>query len=285
MPLPIENLTAAERAAARDKQRRSLAGLPSSRQESAFLSNEARVLADIQFQLEDTLIALAAVVPVPGEANPCGVAADTLRQLLPEHAAAVARLQVAAQYDISSVQDSQASEEPPSGMSAAQYKAVRTTFRQREEAAKKALEEAARSKNRRTSAGLAAAHAALALSGPAASSPYAAPLLPTPVQAGYAATAAHQAAPYQQSGFLPPQLPQGYNIAPPAAMASAMGPRLPARMRFPCDACGVKGHWREDGLCKADDVRRHIQTLTLRLQQEQLALPAPAPEPSGRTLY
>jgi hypothetical protein len=133
---------------------------------------------------------------------------------------------------------------------------------------------------RRQMAGLAAAQAALTT--------YGAPVAAVQPQyhpyAVYSTSGAATAgAPTQQQ-----QLQYGaqqygpYGVIP----AAPAGFRLPGRLHFPCDACGVKGHWREDGLYKPEEVHRHIQNLNLRLAQDLLGLPAPAlqqqPGSSGR---
>jgi hypothetical protein len=32
-----------------------------------------------------------------------------------------------------------------------------------------------------------------------------------------------------------------------------------ARIQYPCHACGIMGHWKKDGVCKAADMAAHLQ--------------------------
>jgi hypothetical protein len=142
--LPFEALSPEERAAARNRQRRTLAPLPGTTVEAAFLATEARRLTDIMYSLEDALLAHTGIVGPPGEDDLHTVVIANLRAVIPEQAEAIGKLQLAAQFDISAVKEAQMAEEVPVGVSASQFKAVRASFRQREEAAKKALVDASR---------------------------------------------------------------------------------------------------------------------------------------------
>jgi hypothetical protein len=53
---------------------------------------------------------------------------------------------------------------------------------------------------------------------------------------------------------------------PPAASGSGQGSQpdyatriAMARIQYPCHACGIMGHWKKDGVCKAADVAAHLQ--------------------------
>jgi hypothetical protein len=32
-----------------------------------------------------------------------------------------------------------------------------------------------------------------------------------------------------------------------------------ARIQYPCHQCGIMGHWKKDGVCKASDIAAHLQ--------------------------
>jgi hypothetical protein len=32
-----------------------------------------------------------------------------------------------------------------------------------------------------------------------------------------------------------------------------------ARIQYPCHQCGIMGHWKKDGQCKASDIAAHLQ--------------------------
>jgi len=72
--------------------------------------------------------------------------------------------------------------------------------------------------------------------------------------------------------------PQFFSSLYPSPV-SAMAQRERDRARFPCRACGVRGHWRADGKCKPEDVRAYMARLATLPIPGQLALPGP----SGRT--
>ena len=46
------------------------------------------------------------------------------------------------------------------------------------------------------------------------------------------------------------------------------------RQTFPCHTCNVRGHWKNDGACRPEDVRANLARLAAMLGP-QLALPAP----------
>jgi hypothetical protein len=46
------------------------------------------------------------------------------------------------------------------------------------------------------------------------------------------------------------QVPPGSDYAARLAMA---------RIQYPCHQCGIMGHWKKDGQCKAADVPAHLQ--------------------------
>jgi len=52
------------------------------------------------------------------------------------------------------------------------------------------------------------------------------------------------------------------------------------RYRFPCKACGVKGHWKNEGQCKPEDLQANIAKIVAMLPA-RLALPAPGSSSSG----
>jgi hypothetical protein len=76
-----------------------------------------------------SIMALAAIVVPPGADDPCSTVTTSLRVLLPEYVESVGRLQMAAQLDISAVHEAQATEEPPPGVSASQFKVTFWLFR------------------------------------------------------------------------------------------------------------------------------------------------------------
>jgi len=65
--------------------------------------------------------------------------------------------------------------------------------------------------------------------------------------------------------------------------AGASKPQLPTpvpasqdgRYRYACKACGVKGHWKNEGLCKPEDLQANIAKIVAMLPA-RLALPAPS---------
>jgi hypothetical protein len=235
MSLEVENLSVDQRAAGRDRMRRALAAVPRNTPEATFLIAEATRLLDVQFRFEDALVA-ALAVEVPAGTVGCEAAISQLRLAIPPLAETVGRLSMAAQFDIHSVTEAMLPEDATPGVSPSQFKAVRTLFRQRFEAQQKAQEEAQRVLFRRRQAMAMAAATAAATS-----------------------TAAGMPAPVPATG----------------ANSAALGVRLPGRLRYPCDACGVKGHWKEDGQCKPEDIRKHIQALAAKVSQDVLALPPP----------
>jgi hypothetical protein len=64
---------------------------------------------------------------------------------------------------------------------------------------------------------------------------------------------------------------QGMYLPQPVPASPAASPRE----RYPCHACGIRGHWKGDGICRQEDVRAHIARLSAMISGGQLALPPP----------
>jgi hypothetical protein len=89
--------------------------------------------------------------------------------------------------------------------------------------------------------------------------------------------------------------PEPVAPAAPTVAAAATGgaaPPLPrpisaARYRFPCDACGVRGHWKSENKCNPEDVKNFALYLANTPLPATAAAPAstlPAlPAPPGTT--
>ncbi len=77
----------------------------------------------------------------------------------------------------------------------------------------------------------------------------------------------------------------GVKQPPPATMTSQQVPpgsdyaaRLAmARIQYPCHQCGLMGHWKKDGQCKAVDITAHLQ----KRMSEQAEREAEEDENSG----
>ena len=88
-----------------------------------------------------------------------------------------------------------------------------------------------------------------------------------------AATAAVAAVPESESSSSLPK-----PVSAKAAVADG-------RSIYPCNACNVLGHWRQDNKCRPADIQANLRRLAALLPASpagpQLALPAPSPSSSG----
>jgi len=75
----------------------------------------------------------------------------------------------------------------------------------------------------------------------------------------------------QQRQFIQPYPPYGFMPQP----VPAFNRPVSDKERYPCRACGVRGHWRNDGKCKPEDVQAHLAKLAAAVPSPMLSLPAP----------
>ena len=113
-----------ERQTERERQRRFIGNLPHSSPAAAYLSRRASGLLDVQFRLEDAALLLETAANADNHAAECKGAA--------------------VKYDIEAAAEAFDADEAFVGGASTQYKAAKLNFRQREEAARRALEEQSR---------------------------------------------------------------------------------------------------------------------------------------------
>jgi hypothetical protein len=245
--------SAEERSAERERQRRALAALPRTTTVSTFLANRAVALLDLQLRIEDTLLVLKNTAVAPANTPECRSVIQHLRAALPLISAEMGTHVVAARYDIESAAEALHQDEDLPGVAVPFLKAARSAYKQREEAAAKAQAELQRLQMRRRIQANAAATAITAAS----------------QAAGPAAAASTAAAAGSGGAVYPRPVAAGNNN----------------KYRFPCDACGVKGHWKAEGVCKPEDLANYAALLnnaqyTVAPPTTYPALPAP-PGTSG----
>jgi hypothetical protein len=241
--------TLEERSAERERQRRSLAGLPRATATAAYLNRRATAMLDLQLRAEDALLVLHREDQAPANTPECQSVIGHLRSVLALARAEMGSLVIAARYDIESAAEALNQDEELPGVSGTLHKAVRAVFKQKEEAAQKVLAQQQQLQLRRR---IQANANAAAMATP-----------PAPAAQPAAATAAAAGT----GGAVYPR---------PVSAAN------PNRYRFACDACGVKGHWKAEGKCQPADVQAYAALLAASSPQqpEFLALPAP-PGTSG----
>jgi len=258
MALPFENASDSARRDARDRHHRVIASLSRSSPTQAFLADTASQALDVSIRLEEVILQLASVTVNPAEAERAATTAQlasalaTLRSLHPATAAIFGRTAAACKYDCTAVAEAVALDDDLPGLSSAQLRNIRSTYSQSQAAASAARSRSSASSSqfRRLQYQLSAATATLQGSGPS-----------------------------------PPA--SGATSAPSSSTPSA--PRRSAQLDtnprniYPCRSCNVLGHWREDNMCRPEDVRANIQRLAALLNPGQLALPAPGQGTSGMT--
>ncbi len=231
--LPVEDLTAEERRALRDRHRRQISSINQGKPDSQVLADIATRALDVQHSLEDQLITATALAAPPPAATLNG-----LRAVIPAVAAIFGRATAAAKFDCASLVDTIDDDELP-GLSPAQLRSIRSTYQSQVAAAvsARARESSTVDRRRRLQMNLASATSTLD------SSVAATPAAPQPT--------------------MPPPVParKPYSSNP--------------RSIYPCRSCNVLGHWREDNVCKPEDVRANIQRLSAMLNPGLLALPPP----------
>jgi hypothetical protein len=244
--------TAEERIADRERQRRILANIPRNSVSATFMANRAAAMLDLQFRMEEGLLVLRNVQQPPANTPECAAVIGILRSSLQLVTAEMCSLVLAARYDIESAAEALQQDEDLPGVPSSLLKATRMAFCTREEAAQKAQQEQQRLIARRR---LQANANAAALAAPTTAA----------VPAAAAATATVDAA--GTGGAVYPR---------PVAAAN------PNRFRFPCDACGQKGHWKNEGRCKAEDVQAYAALLAAAAAATPSGYPA-LPAPPGTT--
>ncbi len=245
MPTNFDDLSEQERRDIRDRYRRAIAALDKTKPETQVLSDIASQSLDLQLRLEDLFIAVKGTTSPPTAIEKClaGVRASATAA-----STIFGKATAAARYNCTAVASSLDDEDLP-GFSSSQLKAIKSSYSSQLSAASAASSSRNREysysrHHRRLSYNLVAAQSTLQNSAsPAPPSHQTQGLLPTPPQSAY-----------RSSAF----------------------PRDNPRSIYPCRSCNILGHWKEDNMCRPEDVRANIQRLTQILNPGQLSLPAPS---------
>jgi hypothetical protein len=249
------NASPEERIADRERQRRILANIPRNTVTATFLANRAAAMLDLQFRMEEGLLVLKNVGQPPANTPECTAVINILRSSLQLVNAEMGSMVLAARYDVESAAEALQQDEDLPGVPSSLLKATRTAFRTREEAAQKAHQEQQRLLARRR---LQANANAAALAAPTATPA-------APVAAAAPATVAAAGS----GGAVYPR---------PVSAAN------PNRFRFPCDACGKTGHWKNEGNCKPEDIAAYAALLAATAPPAATPTGYPAlPAPPGTT--
>lgn len=228
--LPCEGLTAEVRGAERDRLRRIIGELPRTSATAVFLAGTASHLLDIQFRVEDALRSATSLTVAPDQADALAALVGGIRQALPACSDVFGRLVVGARFDLANVNETLAVEEPIPGVSLTMLRALRASQTKLEESQRSSQSSAYTAYNntrlrRQQQAAAAAASAQVAVA--------VVPAPPVPVQAS--------------------------QLALPAPVPAVN--RRPPNFNYPCDACGIYGHWKHQGVCKPADVQRQLARL------------------------
>ena len=221
--------------AERDRLRRIVGELPRMTAVGVFLSGSASHLLDLQMRVEDILRAVGGLTGAANEGPMLEGAVTSLRLLIPGFEELFGRLVAGTRFDLTSVNEALAVEEPVPGLSPALLSRLRASQTRNDDSSR------ANNQRRRNMQQHAAAMAAANSHMAAVPTPPPAPLvLPLPVAAG----------------------------------------RRPPNFNFACDACGMFGHWKAQGVCRPADVQRQLARLAALAAQ--VAPPDnPQPGPSG----
>jgi len=257
MALPFEEATAELRREVRERHHRIIASLPRQAPTQVFLADVAGQSLDLSIKLEDVIMSLSTITIDPPAADrnahqrKLDTALGLLRTAQPVAAAVFGRTTAACKYDCSSVAESLSFDDDLPGLSHSQVKAIKSSYAHSQQLEARArLPSPQYGYSRRLHSQLAAATATLQSQPVSVSAASALPATPAPVPARR-----------------------------PDAAATTNG-----RAIYPCRSCNVLGHWRDDGVCKPEDVKANIMRLTALLNPGQLALPAPGQGTSGMNL-
>jgi hypothetical protein len=162
----------------------------------------------------------------------------------------------AARFDCTIINDAMAGEELVPGVSPAVMKAVKQAHAARQEAERKARDALLRATNntRRSSY----------------YQPPAVNVYSQPAPASYPQGAAAASSSQQQSSQ------QNYR---------ATGQLRDPRQLFPCHTCNKKGHWKDENVCRPEDIRANLARLAALVAPPQLALLAPSSQGMSNPVY
>jgi hypothetical protein len=233
-----------ERIADRKRKRRILANIPRNSVTATFMANRAAAMLNLQFRMEKGLLVLKNVTQPPAYTPEGTAVINILRSSLQLVTAEMGSLVLAARYNVESASEALQQDEDLPGVPSSLLKATRTAFRKREEAAQKMQQEQQR-------------------------------LIARPLQGN--ANAAALAAPAPAAAT---------STVAAAGSGGAVYPRPvdtvnPNHFRFPCDACRQKGHWKNEGMRKPEDIQAYAALLATSAPSGFPTLPAP-PGTSGR---
>ena len=210
-----------------------MANIPRNTQHALFLATKAAEILEVQFRVEDALLLINDATAPPGDHPSVKSAAQHLRLLVPQLATVVGQHALAAKFNIECASEALMVEDELPGISPSQFKAVRTLYRQQEETTNKRPRNDGYTTTQRKQRQVGAAMAALSDSIPAAA----------PVAPGSS----------------------GLQLLPPVAAGSRASQRP---NRYPCDACGVVGHWKAEKQCRQADVVAHLKRLTAEAERD-----------------
>jgi hypothetical protein len=231
-----------DRAAERERQRRILANLPRNSTSAAYLLHRATALYDVQVRLEDAAIAMKDMQGDAAHAAGCKTGVKHLANTIPQLTSEIGHLTLAARYDMDCVSEGADLDVEVPGVPLSVQKAARALHKQKEDAIKKASEE----------------------------------------QACLQANANAMA--FQQKQNQPSSALPGATVAAAGSGGTTFPRPVQAynRTRYPCDACGVRGHWKAKDVCRPEDLQAYTAQLALHAPPAAVALNLPAlPPPPG----